>query len=237
VGECVAQARLEAQECVNRYFDAREKELLRKVEADEKKAGLHNENRLDALNNLISRDVSVLFEAAQDLNSQNFLESFHRIRTQILANSLQTQREISDELDKNEAYETVVTANPQFIAEIRAALDKSITLMFGEKRVQPKQTEGKETPKNNNSRVTVVPNEVPTLNAFTRRQAESQPKPTYASPRYIDYAYKNPNPYPSHPVRRAAETQVYYQPMPTLQSQIIPQANYGSRMELRPNSS
>lgn len=143
VSDCVSQARGEAQECVNRYFDAREKELLRKVEADEKKAGLHNENRMDALTNLISRDVSVLFEAAQELNSQNFLESFHRIRTQILANSLQTQRDISEELDKNEAYETVVTLNPQFVAEIRAALDKSITLMFGEKRLQPKQAEAK----------------------------------------------------------------------------------------------
>lgn len=83
----------------------------------------------------------------------------------------------------------------------------------------------------------VAANEVSSLSTFTRRQAESQPKPTYASPRYIDYPYKNPNPYPSHPVRRAAETQIYYQPMPTLQSQIIPQPNYGSRMELRPNSS
>lgn len=71
------------------------------MEADEKKLGLHNENRMDALLNIISRDVNGLFAAAQDLNSQDFLESFHRIRTQVIANSLQTERDISEELDKN----------------------------------------------------------------------------------------------------------------------------------------
>lgn len=88
--EVIIQARHETLDFVNRFFDAKEKEVLRKMEADEKKLGLHNENRMDALLNIISRDVNGLFAAAQDLNSQDFLESFHRIRTQVIANSLQT---------------------------------------------------------------------------------------------------------------------------------------------------
>ena len=51
----------------------REKEIFRKIEADEKKLGLHNENRMDSLLNIISRDINSLFSAAQDLNSQDFL--------------------------------------------------------------------------------------------------------------------------------------------------------------------
>jgi len=47
---------------------------------------------MDSLSNLISREISTLFSSAQDLNSQNFLESFLRIRTQVVGNSLQTQR-------------------------------------------------------------------------------------------------------------------------------------------------
>lgn len=47
---------------------------------------------METLMNMISRDVNSLFAAAQDLNSQNFLENFNRIRTQVVANSLQTQR-------------------------------------------------------------------------------------------------------------------------------------------------
>lgn len=68
---------------------------MRKIESDEKKLGLHNENRMETLINVVSRDVNSLFLAAQELNSQNFLENFNRIRTQVLANSLQTQKDIS----------------------------------------------------------------------------------------------------------------------------------------------
>lgn len=71
------------------------------MEADEKKLGLHSENRMETLLNMISRDVNGLFSAAQELNSQDFLESFNRIRTQVLSNSLQTEKDISEELDKN----------------------------------------------------------------------------------------------------------------------------------------
>jgi hypothetical protein len=56
---------------------------------------------MESLLNLISRDVNTLFGSAQDLNSQTFLESFHRIRTQVLGNSMQTQKDIAGELDKN----------------------------------------------------------------------------------------------------------------------------------------
>lgn len=42
ISEVVLQARHDTLDFVNRFFDNKEKELLRKVEADEKKAGLHN---------------------------------------------------------------------------------------------------------------------------------------------------------------------------------------------------
>ena len=58
--------------------------------------GLHNENRMESLLNVISRDINSLFASAQDLNSQAFLESFHRIRTQTLVNSAKTYREVED---------------------------------------------------------------------------------------------------------------------------------------------
>jgi hypothetical protein len=38
----ILQARHDTLDFVNRFYDAKEKELLRKVEADEKKVGLHN---------------------------------------------------------------------------------------------------------------------------------------------------------------------------------------------------
>lgn len=77
---------------------------------------------MDTLLNLISRDISNLFAAAQDLNSQNFLENFHRIRTQVLANSMQTQKDISEELDKNEDYEVSLSINPVYINDVKSAL-------------------------------------------------------------------------------------------------------------------
>lgn len=42
ITEIVSQARNETLDFVNRFFDAKEKEVLRKIEADEKKLGLHN---------------------------------------------------------------------------------------------------------------------------------------------------------------------------------------------------
>ena len=70
---------------------------------------------MDTLLNLISRDINSLFMAAQELNSQNFLESFHRIKSQILTNALQTQKEIGEELTKNEIFEFNLTINPLYI--------------------------------------------------------------------------------------------------------------------------
>ncbi len=134
MAETILLARQESLELVNRFFDSKEKELLRKVEADQKRLGLHNENRMESLLNVISRDVNSLFGSVQDLNSQNFLESFHRIRTQILANSIQTQKDISDELEKNENYQTNITINSSFISDFKFCLEKSINLAFGEKK-------------------------------------------------------------------------------------------------------
>lgn len=110
--------------------------MLRKVEADEKKLGLHNENRMESLMNMASRDVNSLFAAAQDLNSQNFLENFNRIRTQVLANSQQTQKEISEELYKNENYDVTLNVNPAFLNDIKIGLERSITLIWDDRTRQ-----------------------------------------------------------------------------------------------------
>lgn len=93
--ETVEQARKESIDFVNKFFDFKLKDFLRKIEAEEKKVGLHSENRMDSLLNLITRDLNTLFSAAQELNSQNFLESYQRIKMQVLGNSLETQKEIS----------------------------------------------------------------------------------------------------------------------------------------------
>lgn len=105
---------------------------------------------MDSLLNIISRDVNSLFSAAQDLNSQDFLESFHRIRTQVLANTIQTQREISDELDKNESYEVSISINPIYINEVKAGLEKSLNLLWDEKKVNMKASDIREPKENTN---------------------------------------------------------------------------------------
>lgn len=128
--------RRDALAFVNQFYDAKEKEVLRKVEADEKKLGLHNENRMESLMNMASRDVNSLFAAAQDLNSQNFLENFNRIRTQVLANSQQTQKEISEELYKNENYDVTLNVNPAFLNDIKIGLERSITLIWDDRTRQ-----------------------------------------------------------------------------------------------------
>lgn len=119
--------------------------------------------------NLISRDVNTLFASAQDLNSQTFLESFHRIRTQVLGNSLQTQKDISCELDKNEGYETSISINSSFLNEVKSALERSIAIVFGEKRMQVLQVQQPQTVQpidsvregNKSSRVTITNNPNP----------------------------------------------------------------------------
>ena len=42
ISELIGQARQETLDFVNKFFDAKEKEVMRKVESDEKKLGLHN---------------------------------------------------------------------------------------------------------------------------------------------------------------------------------------------------
>lgn len=125
---------------------------------------------MESLLNLISRDVNTLFASAQDLNSQTFLESFHRIRTQVLGNSLQTQKDISCELDKNEGYETSISINSSFLNEVKSALERSIAVFFGEKRIQQVQQVQQPQPVqpidsvregNKSSRVTITNNPNP----------------------------------------------------------------------------
>jgi len=55
------------------YFEDKEKNMLREIESEEKKLGLHCESRLESLNSYISREVSTLVSAAQELSSNNFL--------------------------------------------------------------------------------------------------------------------------------------------------------------------
>ena len=124
---------------------------------------------MESLLNLISRDVNTLFASAQDLNSQTFLESFHRIRTQVLGNSLQTQKDISCELGKNEGYETSISINSSFLNEVKNALERSIAIVFGEKRMQVQQVQQPQAIQpidsvregNKSSRVTITNNPNP----------------------------------------------------------------------------
>lgn len=122
--------------------------------------------------NMISRDVNSLFAAAQDLNSQNFLENFNRIRTQVVANSLQTQRQISEELDKNENYEVTLSINPIYINDIKSGLEKSISLVYDERTTSKALTTDRDIRDSTirNSRVNAAnnTNENSGLNTFKR---------------------------------------------------------------------
>lgn len=71
--DTIHTAKQETLDFVNRFFDEKEKDITRRIEAEQKKQGLHNENRMDTLNNTISRDINALYAAATDLNSNNFL--------------------------------------------------------------------------------------------------------------------------------------------------------------------
>lgn len=122
--------------------------------------------------NMISRDVNSLFAAAQDLNSQNFLENFNRIRTQVVANSLQTQRQISEELDKNENYEVTLSINAIYINDIKSGLEKSISLVYDERTTSKALTTDRDIRDSTirNSRVNAAnnTNENSGLNTFKR---------------------------------------------------------------------
>lgn len=57
--------------------------------------GLHSEARMESLMNSLNRETSLLITSAQELNSQNFLESYQRIKTQTLMNATKLEEEIS----------------------------------------------------------------------------------------------------------------------------------------------
>jgi hypothetical protein len=73
--------------------------------------GLHSEARMESLMNSLNRETSLLITSAQELNSQNFLESYQRIKTQTLMNATKLEEEISRELDRNEDFETIINSN------------------------------------------------------------------------------------------------------------------------------
>jgi hypothetical protein len=57
--------------------------------------GLHSEARMESLMNSLNRETSLLITSAQELNSQNFLESYQRIKKQTLMNATKLEEEIS----------------------------------------------------------------------------------------------------------------------------------------------
>ena len=57
--------------------------------------GLHSEARMESLMNSLNRETSLLITSAQELNSQNFLESYQRIKTQTLFNASKLEEEIA----------------------------------------------------------------------------------------------------------------------------------------------
>ena len=199
---------------------------------------------MESLLNIISRDVNTLFASAQDLNSQTFLESFHRIRTQVLGNSLQTQREISGELDKNEAYETSISINPTYISDIKCVLERSISMVFGEKK--PKEVEVKEKDTIKSSRATIN-NEGSNLTVAPRRPESVAKNSMIIQPRYTQTMvepYNNPflikdQSQPQLPSQMQVIRRESFIPNNSVQMAPThhPSMNYSSRIELRPNSS
>lgn len=207
--------------------------------------------------NLISRDVNTLFASAQDLNSQTFLESFHRIRTQVLGNSLQTQKDISGELDKNEGYETSISINSSFLSEVKNALERSIAVVFGEKRLQlsqqPQQTQQVQQVQltdsvregNKSSRMTITnnpnPDENSNLSVYPRRSESLTKTSMMARPRF-----PQPEQYSHFLVKDSSQPQLQMFNrssafLPNNSVQLAPthhpSQNYSSRLEMRGNSS
>jgi hypothetical protein len=80
--------------------------------------GLHSEARMESLMNSLNRETSLLITSAQELNSQNFLESYQRIKKQTLMNVTKLEEEISRELDRNEDFETIINSNNEFVQGI-----------------------------------------------------------------------------------------------------------------------
>jgi hypothetical protein len=80
--------------------------------------GLHSEARMESLMNSLNRETSLLITSAQELNSQNFLESYQRIKKQTLMNATKLEEEISRELDRNEDFETIINSNNEFVQGI-----------------------------------------------------------------------------------------------------------------------
>jgi hypothetical protein len=73
---------------------------------------------MESLMNSLNRETSLLITSAQELNSQNFLESYQRIKTQTLTNATKLEEEISRELDRNEDFETIINSNNEFVQGI-----------------------------------------------------------------------------------------------------------------------
>jgi hypothetical protein len=73
---------------------------------------------MESLMNSLNRETSLLITSAQELNSQNFLESYQRIKTQTLTNATKLEEEISRELDRNEDFETIINSNNEFFQGI-----------------------------------------------------------------------------------------------------------------------
>ena len=66
-----------------------------------------------------------------------------------------TQKEVSDELDKNENYDVNLSINPIYINDIKCGLEKSIQMVYDEKKW--KVVEKMENT-NQTSRVSLNPN-------------------------------------------------------------------------------
>jgi hypothetical protein len=73
---------------------------------------------MESLMNSLNRETSLLITSAQELNSQNFLESYQRIKTQTLTNATKLEEEISRELNRNEDFETIINSNNEFVQGI-----------------------------------------------------------------------------------------------------------------------
>lgn len=97
----LAKARKDCLEIVNRHFDDLEAKVSSEIKEEKKKNNLHNINRFETINNLLSREFSSLVDTISSINSYKFLDLARYIQQKILPSSKEFYVQISKELKEN----------------------------------------------------------------------------------------------------------------------------------------
>lgn len=86
---------------IDNFYVGKEEELLKQIDAQDKKNQLHCEYRLTVLKNQITKEVSEVIRASQEIDEYNFLHELPRIKNQTLRNAEQVCKQIQDEVVRN----------------------------------------------------------------------------------------------------------------------------------------